>query len=62
MIGGIISKVLGGGRGGGRRGGAVGTPGAGTPGAGLGGTRGGSSKDAAIGRGVRGVLGRFTRR
>ncbi|ANH38554.1 hypothetical protein I601_2129 [Nocardioides dokdonensis FR1436] len=60
MIGGIISKVLGGGRGGSRRGGAVGTPGAG--GAGMGGTRGGSSKDAAIGRGVRGVLGRFTRR
>ena len=57
MIGSILSRVLGRGRGGASTGGA--RP---TTGAGMGGTRGGSSTDAAIGKGVRGVLSRFTRR
>lgn len=58
MIGSILSKVLGRGRGGGAR-----TGGAGMGGGGMGGgaTRGGGT-DAAIGKGVRGILSRFTRR
>ncbi|MDO3395952.1 hypothetical protein QWJ41_09505 [Nocardioides sp. SOB44] len=57
MIGSILSKVLG--RGGGAR-----TGGAGMGGGGMGGgaTRGGGGTDAAIGKGVRGILSRFTRR
>jgi hypothetical protein len=57
MIGSILSKVLGKGRGGGAR-----TGGAGMGGAGMGGgaSRGGGT-DAAIGKGVRGILSRFRR-
>lgn len=57
MIGSILSKVLGRGRGGGAR-----TGGAGMGGGGMGGgaTRGGGT-DAAIGKGVRGILSRFRR-
>lgn len=55
MIGSILSKVLGRGGGGARPAGGTGM------GAGTTGTRG-SSTDAAIGKGVRGILSRFTRR
>ena len=57
MIGSILSKVLGRGGGGARTGGAGMTGGS----MGGGATRG-SSTDAAIGKGVRGILSRFTRR
>lgn len=56
MIGSIVSKVLGRGRGG-----ASPTGGAGL-GTGSAGTRGGGGSDAAIGRGVKGVLSRFMKR
>ncbi len=59
MIGSILSKVLGRGRGGGARTG--GGMGGGAMGGGAAGTSGGGT-DAAIGRGVRGILSRFTRR
>ncbi len=50
----IASRVLGGGR-------RTGTTARPTTGAAPGGTTGGSSKDAAIGRGVRGLLGKVRR-
>ena len=57
MIGSILSKVLGRGGGGARTGGAGMTGGS----MGGGATRGGGT-DAAIGKGVRGILSRFPRR